>query len=90
MSTRNVSDVNLVAYLKTKGFRETARPKLTDQVVTFYFEESPKLSEEIDTYFNREGIVEAMAMCETLRLLKGLIGDIRRNPRSGGGNHGNE
>jgi hypothetical protein len=85
MSTRNVSDVNLVAYLKTKGFRETVRPKLTDNVVTFYFENSPKLSEEIDAYFNREGMVEPMAMCESLRLLKGLIGDIRRNQRSQGG-----
>ena len=85
--TRNITEVNLVAYLKCKGYKETSRPKFTDPVVTFYFEESPKLSEEIDTYFNREGMVEAMAMCEALRLLKGLIGDIRRNPRSGGGSN---
>ena len=86
MSSRRVSDVNLVAYLKCKGFRETARPKFTDPVVTFYFEASPKLSEEIDAYFSREAMVEPMAMCEALRLLKGQIGDIRRNQRGGDDN----
>jgi hypothetical protein len=85
MSTRNITDVNLVAYLKCKGYKETARPKLTDQVVTFYFEPSQKLSEEIDAYFSREGVVEPMAMAEALRLLKGQIGDIRRNQKFGGG-----
>lgn len=85
MSARTVTDLNLVAYLKTKGYRDSSPPKLIDNVVTFYFEDSQKLDEEIRTYFNREGMVEAMAMCEALRLLKGLIGDIRRNPRSGGG-----
>lgn len=84
MSSRRVSDVNLVAYLKCKGYREVSRPKFTDPVVTFYFEASPKLSEDIDAYFSRDTMVEPMAMCEALRLLKGQIGDIRRNQKGGG------
>lgn len=84
MSTRSITEVNLVAYLKAKGFQETSRPKLVNNVVTFFFEDSPELINEIGAFFSREATVEPLAMCEALRVLKVLIGDIRRNLRSGG------
>jgi hypothetical protein len=84
MSARSVSETVLVAYLRAKGYKETSRPKLVGSTVCFFFEDSPKLRQEIDVYFTREGIVEPMAMQENLNLLKGLITDIRRNPRTGG------
>jgi hypothetical protein len=85
MSSRKISDVNLVAYLKCRGYKEVSRPKFTDPVVTFYFQASPELQKAIDAYFARECLVEPMAMCEALRLLKGQIGDIRRNEGKAGG-----
>ena len=51
MSTRNLTEINLVAYLRIKGFRETQSPRYARPVVTFYFEDSPELQKEIDAYY---------------------------------------
>jgi len=83
MPTRNITDANLVAYLKAKGFQETARPKLINNAVTFFFEDSSQLINEVEGFFNRETTVEPLALCESLRVIKALIGDIRRNLRGG-------
>ena len=85
MPTRSITEANLVAYLKARGFQETTRPKLVNNVVTFFFEDSPELINEIGAFFSREATVEPLAICESLRIIKALIGDIRRNQRSGGG-----
>ena len=89
MSARSVSETILVAYLRAKGYKETSRPRLIGGTVNFFFEDSPKLNQEIEAYFTREGTVEPMAMQENLNLLKGLITDLRRNPRTGGDSDGN-
>ena len=84
MSARSITEANLVAYLKAKGFQEVSRPKLVGNVVTFFFGDSPKLTNEIGAFFSREGTIEPLAMCEALRVLKAFIWDIRRNQKSGG------
>ena len=54
MLPRNVSETNLVAYLKCKGYKEVSPPRLVDNTVVFFFEDTPQLSKEIQAYFNRE------------------------------------
>jgi hypothetical protein len=85
MSTRNVTEINLVAYLRIKGFGEIDRPHFTRPVVTFYFEDSPELQKEIDAYYGRKVLVEPTAMSEALRLLRSQILDVKKNQRAGGG-----
>jgi hypothetical protein len=87
MTIRKITEVNLVAYLKCKGFQEAEPPKVTGPFVTFYLEDSPELKKEIETYFSQKGLVEPMAMVESLRLIKSKVGDMKRNRESrfGGG-----
>lgn len=74
-----------MAYLRAKGFQETARPKLIRNVVTFFYEDTPKLKDEIGAYFSHEATVDPLAILEALRVLKALIGELRRNEKAGGG-----
>jgi hypothetical protein len=85
MSTRNVTEATLAAYLKVKGFKEIAQPKLFKNSVTFFFEDSPQLTKEIEAFFGHETLAEPLAMAESIRLTKSLIVDMRRNQKSGGG-----
>lgn len=83
---RNITEANLVAYLKAKGFQEsTTRPKVIRNTVTFFFEESPELTQEIDAFFRHGTTIEPLAMAESLRLVKSQIVDIKRNEKLSGG-----
>ncbi len=79
MSTRHVTEINLVAYLRIKGFRETDSPHFTRPVVSFYFEDTPELQKEIDAYYGKKVLVEPTAMAEALRLLRSQILDVKKN-----------
>lgn len=83
---RTITEANLVAYLRAKGFQETTHPKLVKNSVTFFFEDSPSLNDEIDTFFSRKTTIEPLAMTESLRVTKAQIVDLKvRGRRSGGG-----
>jgi hypothetical protein len=90
MYSRIITEAPLAAYLRTKGFPETSRPKLIKNTVSLFFEDSPKLQEEIEIFFNREGVVEPLALIEALSVLRALIGDIKRNRRVNIGGDSNE
>ena len=82
MPTRNVTEINLVAWLRINGFRETAKPRFTRPFVTFHFEDSPELQKEIENYYGKKVLVEPMALSEALRLIKSQILDVKKNQRS--------
>ena len=78
MTTRDISDTNLITYLRAKGFPETSRPKLIGKSVTFFFEDSPKLQNEIEAYLNKETLIEPTSLFDTLRVVRTLIVEIRK------------
>jgi hypothetical protein len=89
MGTRDISDTNLATYLRAKGFREISRPKLIKNAVTFFFEDSPKLTNEIEAFFNQETLVEPISLFETLRVVRSLVFEIKKTMKQGGGSDGN-
>jgi hypothetical protein len=84
MSTRIITEVNLVAHLRAKGFQEPNRPQIIRNVVNFTFEETPELIKEIGDYFNHDATADPLALVEALRVLKALVGELRRNEKTGG------
>lgn len=85
MTARYLTDTNLVTYLRAKGFPETDRPKLIKKSVTFFFEDTPKLNNEVEAFFNRETTIEPTSLFETLRVVRSLIIEIKRGLNTGGG-----
>lgn len=82
---RSITEATLVAYLKAKGFQETSPPKLVKNSVTFFFEDSLQLNQEIDNFFSHKTLAEPLTMAECLRLTKAQIIDIKRHVRDNKG-----
>lgn len=87
MATRPIKDTKLVTYLRAKQFPETERPKLIKNSVTFFFEETPELRNEIEAFLNQETTVEPIALLETLHIVRSLIAEFKKGMKIGGDLH---
>lgn len=72
---KQVTDLNLVAYLLTVGFKPTAN--ITTRFTLFEFERSPEIEEAITKFYDRNAKVDALTLCENLRTIKAMVQELR-------------
>jgi len=75
---REFLEFNVVAYLLVAGFKQASHPTLSGGRVTFYFEDTPELSKAVTAYFMREVQIDPMSMAESVRRVKAIISNLRR------------
>jgi hypothetical protein len=66
---KKLTDIALVAYLASKGYKMSRIDKGRDKSV-FYFEDVDDIEKEILKYFNHEALVDPLKFSETLRNLR--------------------
>lgn len=80
---RELEEFNVVAYLLVIGFQQAARPTISNNRATFYFEDTPELSKAITAYYMREVQIDPMSMAESVRRVKAIIANLRRDQTMG-------
>ena len=71
------SDTNLVAYLIVNGFKQANPPRLRDRHVYWAFEKTPGLDQAVQSYNDRNALVDAQTICDCLKKLRILIAGMR-------------
>jgi hypothetical protein len=80
-----IHDVDLVAYLLAKGFKQAEPPKYQRGQVIFFFDDSDgEIKECITRFFAKDAPVDAQTHGEYIRSLKSQLIIIKRNARAGG------
>lgn len=75
---REVQESNLVAYILVAGFKQVSHPTISNNRVTFYFEDSTELSKTVTAYYMREANIDPLTMAESVRRVKAIIANLRR------------
>jgi len=79
------SDLDLVAYLLTQGFKFVQSPTLpaAHSRVHFHFQKSEKIEKAVMDFINRRASVEPVAFAESLRSIKTQAQELRGRSRYG-------
>jgi len=77
VKTKQVTDLNLVAYLLTIGFKFLNPPKFSPRFTVFEFEKTPELEEACVSFYRRTAKVDALTLCENLRTIKSMVQELR-------------
>jgi len=80
---REIYDLNLGAYLVSKGFKQTTKPKIVNSYLSRQFEDTPEITKEIEKYYNHEGLVDPLTFGENLRVSRNLISELKRTKEGG-------
>ena len=82
-----IRDLNLGAFLLTKGFAQATPPRLASNQYHLIrsFRDTPELQTEIDRYYRHESLVEPCHFQDNVRSSKNLAAELRRiTPNKGG------
>ena len=74
---KQITDLNLVAYLLTCGFKYLNPPKFSPKFAVFEFEKTSELEEACQGYYGRTAKVVALTLCENLRTIKSMVQELR-------------
>jgi len=74
--TKQVTDLNLIAYYLTLGFKYSSPPKYS-RFTVFEFEKTPELDEATARFYERTAQVDALTLCENLRTIKAMVQEMR-------------
>jgi len=83
MSTNGVKpyrthDIALVSYLFAIGIKESDDPIVFNQRITFLFDNTEKLRNLIEEYYNHRATVDPQALLETFRTVKTRTLELKR------------
>ena len=74
---KQVTDLNLVAYLQTIGIKYINAPKFSPRFVLFEYQKTPELEQACMSFYNRTAKVDALTLCENLRTIKSMVQELR-------------
>lgn len=74
---KQVTDLNLVAYLLTLGFKFLNPPKFSPRFTVFEFLKTSELEEACISFYRRTSKVDALTLCENLRTIKSMVQELR-------------
>jgi hypothetical protein len=74
---KETSDVDLAGYLLLKGFKLVPPIKKRGRYVIFTFNNSPQLEAEQAKYFNQDTSVDALTLCQSIRVLRTQVRETR-------------
>jgi hypothetical protein len=77
VKTKQVTDLNLVAYLLTLGFKFLNPPKFSPRFTIFDFERTSELENATASFYERTAQVDALTLCENLRTIKAMVQEMR-------------
>lgn len=77
VEAKQVTDLNLVAYLLTLGFKFLNSPKFSPRFTVFEFEKTSELEESCINFYKRIAKVDALTLCENLRTIKSMVQELR-------------
>lgn len=77
-----VSDTHLAAFLIASGHRLAEPARYQDGRITFKFQRSPEVEKVCSDFYDRNAQVDALSVLETLRTLRAMITELKRE---GGG-----
>jgi hypothetical protein len=74
---RRITDTHCIAYLLSKGFRETTLPKKQGSMIYFCFKDTPNLEKEIETYFCGTPIVNVQEFGIHLKCVRLVVAEMK-------------
>jgi hypothetical protein len=74
---KQVTDLNLIAYLQTIGLKFLSSPKFSTRFTVFEFERTPELEEACLSFYERKAQVDALTFAENLRTIKAMVQEMR-------------
>jgi hypothetical protein len=87
---RSINDVLLVAYLTVAGFKQKYHPFQAGNFMQFIYERTPELEEQIEKFYLRETLVDALTVLEAFRTTKAWASEVKKNKfKRGGDRDGN-
>lgn len=76
---KTLTDLGLISYLFSKGFKEATLPQREGKRVFFYFKDTPELEKEMNEFYFGEPCVNAQTYVYHLRRLRTIIGEFGRD-----------
>ncbi len=76
-AVKQVTDLNLVAYLLTVGFTFLNAPRFSLRFTVFEFRKSPELEAACVSFYGRAAKVDALTLCENLRIIKSMVQELQ-------------
>jgi hypothetical protein len=76
-STKQITDIQLVACLLSLGFKYTNPAKFSPRFSVFEFKRTPELEQACINFYDRATKVDALTLCENLRTIKAMVQELR-------------
>jgi len=74
---KSLSDLNLVAYLISLGFKDVALPQREDKHIYFYFKDTPELEEAMKEFYLGHPTVDAQVYSYHLKRLRLVVSELQ-------------